>query len=346
MFHRITCPTCQHKFTVPEGVMGQRQTCPNCQALFLAGKSVAEAEVPMKLQPAAAGAAPFNKTMLGETDAPIKYNCPRCKKPLESPASEALTKKPCPACGGRLQVPAAPKAAAQPNLNKTILASDDNAVQAGAPIPAVTVLPPPAPRAEKETATTAPARSPFASPLAIFGMAGVGIILLALMACGLTMFLTGGGERDRIAKAKQDYEKAQKELDDLKRSIAQNEALMLQKRQLEQEHSKKWDEFMRDYKSKQDDMKRERDNQLASVQDQDAKARLKQKLNRDQEDQERLDRERKDDNDKKNAAVRAEIAALKAQVDAANQRVQQAPVIMSPPVYYPPYHYRRYWGDW
>jgi hypothetical protein len=73
MFHRITCPTCQHKFTVPEASMGQRQTCPNCQSLFLAGKSVADAEVPMKLLAPPAGD-PLNKTMLGETEPPIKYN--------------------------------------------------------------------------------------------------------------------------------------------------------------------------------------------------------------------------------------------------------------------------------
>src|ERR1022692_3161640 len=129
MFAVITCPACQHKFTVPEAAMGKRQTCPNCHSPFLAGKSVAEGEVPMKLQ--AAAVAPINKTMLGETEPPIRYNCPRCKKPLESPAIEAGTKKPCPACGGRLQVPAAtPAAPPQPANNKTILASDETAPQA------------------------------------------------------------------------------------------------------------------------------------------------------------------------------------------------------------------------
>src|SRR4051812_7511237 len=112
MFALIACPACQHKFTVPEGAMGKRHNCPNCQTPFLAGKSVAEADVSMKLQPA--GASALNKTMLGETEPPIKYNCPRCKKALESPAIEALTKKPCPSCGQRLQVPAAPVSKGQP----------------------------------------------------------------------------------------------------------------------------------------------------------------------------------------------------------------------------------------
>src|SRR5471030_3317546 len=82
MFSVITCPACQNKLTVPEGSMGKRQTCPNCQTPFLAGKSVSEEEVAMKLQ--AAPAAAFNKTMLGETAPPIKFSCPRCKKPLEA----------------------------------------------------------------------------------------------------------------------------------------------------------------------------------------------------------------------------------------------------------------------
>ncbi len=138
MFASITCPACRHKYTIPEGQMGSRQNCPNCRTPFLAGKSVSEgaaaADVPMKYEPAAAPG--INKTMLGETEPPIRYNCPRCKKPLESPAIEAGTKKPCPSCGQRLQVPAAPPA--PPGLNKTILASTEGnppptGVAAGAP---------------------------------------------------------------------------------------------------------------------------------------------------------------------------------------------------------------------
>lgn len=130
MFSRISCPSCQYKFTIPEGDMGKRQVCPNCQSPFFAGKSVSDgAAVPMKKEAAAEGS--FNKTMLGDTAtaALIKYNCPRCKTPLESPAAEGGTKKPCPSCGQRLQVPNAPPppAAAAPNLNKTMLAGDEPA---------------------------------------------------------------------------------------------------------------------------------------------------------------------------------------------------------------------------
>jgi DNA-directed RNA polymerase subunit RPC12/RpoP len=140
MFARVTCPACQYALSIPEGEMGKRYTCPNCQSPFFAGKTAGEA-----VSPAAFSAAPLSsagpaggyaKTLLGEMAPPIKYNCPRCKAPLEAAASEAGTKKPCPSCGQRLQVPAAPPpapaAAGQPNLNKTLLASDES--QAAPPI--------------------------------------------------------------------------------------------------------------------------------------------------------------------------------------------------------------------
>ncbi len=65
----------------------------------------------------------------GKAPSWIKYNCPSCKKPLESSASEAGFKKPCPACGQRIQIPAASAKPLQSNLNKTMLAGDANAPQ-------------------------------------------------------------------------------------------------------------------------------------------------------------------------------------------------------------------------
>jgi DNA-directed RNA polymerase subunit RPC12/RpoP len=75
--------------------------------------------------------------MIGDVAPPIKYNCPRCKGPLEAAASEAGTKKNCPNCTQRHQVPVAPKpepASAAPNLNKTMLAGDESAVPPRPPI--------------------------------------------------------------------------------------------------------------------------------------------------------------------------------------------------------------------
>jgi DNA-directed RNA polymerase subunit RPC12/RpoP len=109
--------------------MGKAQICPSCQASFFAGKSVA---TPRQAAPAAAAAGGYAQTMVAEQAPPITYNCPRCKAPLEAPASEAGTKKNCPNCSQRLQVPNPPPpksepAAVAPNLNKTMLASDESA---------------------------------------------------------------------------------------------------------------------------------------------------------------------------------------------------------------------------
>src|SRR4051812_15930320 len=111
MFMSVTCAICQQKFSVPEGSFGQKHTCPNCQSPFVVGGQGSAPDIIGKKQqaaPAPGEAPPLNKTMLAEPDPPIRYNCPRCKKPLGSPASEAGAKKPCPGCGQRLQVPAPP----------------------------------------------------------------------------------------------------------------------------------------------------------------------------------------------------------------------------------------------
>lgn len=153
MFTAVMCPTCQHKFRVPEGSMGKRHNCPNCQTPFLAGRSEAEPNDAVEPQPAAVPA--LNKTMLAEPEPPIRSTCPRCKKSVESPASEAGTKKPCPHCGQRLLIPAPPPpAAAQPGLNKTLLALDET--KAAPPpakeakeVPAVVLLPESRAKAER-----------------------------------------------------------------------------------------------------------------------------------------------------------------------------------------------------
>src|SRR5262245_959584 len=129
MMTRVTCPACRSQFSIPEGDMGKRQVCRNCHCPFYAGTDVTEPQAAGSPPLAPAGA--YNRTMLGNTAPPIKYNCPRCQTPLEAPASEAGTKKPCPSCGQRLQVPAAPPpppaAPPPPGLNKTMLAGDESA---------------------------------------------------------------------------------------------------------------------------------------------------------------------------------------------------------------------------
>jgi DNA-directed RNA polymerase subunit RPC12/RpoP len=404
MFTVVTCPACQHKLTLPEGAMGKRQTCPNCHTPFVAGKSVAEkeAEISMKLQPQ--GPAGYQKTMLGEAgetappikfncprckkpleapasealikkpcpecgqrlqvpaapaptptpaasnlnktmmasdeskpQPPIKYNCPNCKKPLESPASEALTKKPCPACGQRLQVPAAPPpGAGQPNLNKTILASDESrpqstGVQAGAPLSAAAMQTVPAGQA-------APAAAAQSHGLLymIGGIVIAGFGFLVLLTCILALVLAPG------AKAEKDkYEQAQKELEKLKQDIE------LRKVQMDKEMKEALDkqkEREAQRAKDADDQKRFEDRLReiqASALDRNAKKEeearvLAEKKKADKDAQDRDDRFKELE-----LKLKQQQADTQAALDRANQQrttiIQAAP----PPVYY---RYHPYYG--
>src|SRR5262245_27230807 len=126
MLANVTCPACQHRYWLDEGEMLSRQVCPKCQAAFFAGKSTAE---PKAATVPPSSPASYAKTMYTEPAPPIKYNCPRCKATLEADALEGGTKKNCPNCSQRHQVPAAKvePAAPAPELNKTLLASDESA---------------------------------------------------------------------------------------------------------------------------------------------------------------------------------------------------------------------------
>lgn len=207
MATRVQCPACQYQFDAAE--KAQRHICPNCQSPFAAKRTGAESDAPApSSQPA------INKTMLGETAAPIVFNCPRCTKRLEVAAIEAGTKRPCPECGQRLQVPAA---SAEVNLNKTILASDESvspptSIRPGAPTTA---------RSSSSTTEKSSPRDP-ARPrphsgakrgLLIGGaLAAVGFVFLALVVCVVSIFLIrsrGQATADRLAmEARQRMEQA------------------------------------------------------------------------------------------------------------------------------------------
>jgi len=348
MFASITCPACRHKYTIPEGAMGSRQNCPNCRTPFLAGKSVSEgatADVPMKFEPAAAAAtAGINKTMLGETGPPVKYNCPRCKKPLESPAAEAGVKKPCPACGQRLQVPQPPPP--PPGLNKTMLVGDENAtgVAPGAPpgsLPVGSILPGPAPAA----AGQAPAGSVSTKRLAMIAGVVCGCIFLLLCTCLLAILFSGpsAAEREKMAAAQKQYADAQRELQELKRDMQMKEALAAQEKAMQA----KMDMLMAEYKSKQDSIERDRERDRERYQnDQQKAAEVKAAADRRQReiDDERTKAMLKEKESKDN------LAKLQSELDAMKQRQQQAATVVAqpPPVVYsyPYYHPYRYWSPW
>ena len=376
MFAVITCPACQYKFSIPEGDMGKRHVCPNCQSPFFAGKSVAEAvgaavSAGMAASAGTAANPSYAKTMLGETAPPIKYNCPRCKAPLEAPAIEAGTKKPCPACGQRLQVPAAPPpapAVAPPNLNKTMLASDESkappikyncpnckkpfespASEAGTKkncpacgqrfqIPAATPAPnlnktilasdeskapaggyPPTSVPAAPGAGTAPGQVvPPSTPFTPRNIAIAAVVLLLLL-IAVPAFIRGGKHPDSDALAK-----AQLELEKLKLEIAAKEKALADQKIADGETLKKWSDKMEAMIREQDAQKRDKAAQEKWEQrKRDLDAEFQKLREAAEARQKERDRELKE--------------ALQAQQK--NQTIIQQP----PVIYYPPYHPRYYW---
>ncbi|HZT82207.1 MAG TPA: hypothetical protein VFA26_18410, partial [Gemmataceae bacterium] len=125
----VKCPFCGQKCR-PVETPGQQARCPACLNFIPARPAPAPA-LAGGLAPAA-GPAP-NRTVLAQPEAMIHYRCPRCNKPLESPASFAGQKLNCPDCNQRLQIPQPSTPPAAPPVNKTILAAEDRPAPAPAP---------------------------------------------------------------------------------------------------------------------------------------------------------------------------------------------------------------------
>jgi hypothetical protein len=353
MLTLISCPTCHHKFTIPEGAMGKRHTCPNCQSLFVAGKSVAEegAKRGAPSMLSAAGNAPsmlsagvkgpggvgMDKTMLGEVDAPsIKYNCPRCKKPLESPASEAGTKKPCPSCGGRLQVPAAKPAAAAAfdPLNKTLLASDESGLQASVPAPA-SPLPSAAPAAPAVSA----AAPPPAKKWKIYAIAAAAAVILLL---GVSYVIAGRNAAD--LELKKFLAAQQAETERLKAEIEQKTALLLKQQEAESENRKRFTDYIEKMEARQKKLDDEREKERVAAATAAEKAEAQRRAEQRQRE---LDDEKKaaaDARAKAEQDLKNQINDLRRQVDNANQ--QKTTVITQPAPVYPWYGRPHPWWGW
>jgi hypothetical protein len=122
MFMSVTCPACGEKGRVPESAFGQEVMCPKCGGPVPCG--------PTDRQPLVRAASPVAAAESGPGES-IRYSCPRCKRSLESPVSFAGQKLNCPGCNQRLQIPQ-PSTPAPPPINKTVLATEE---QAGAPSP-------------------------------------------------------------------------------------------------------------------------------------------------------------------------------------------------------------------
>ena len=300
---KYNCPRCKAPLEDPASEAGTKKPCPAC------GQRL-QVPAPPPPAPAAVGQPNLNKTMMASDESraapPIKYNCPNCKKPFESPASEAGTKKNCSACGQRFQIPAA--SPATPTLNKTILASDESktAVQPGyQPVPGTAPLP---------TGQMLPAPTPF-TPRNL----AIAVVVLLLLLITVPAFMRGGKVEDRDALAK-----AQLELEKLKLEIAAREKELAQQKAADEETRKKLFDKMEAYIREQDAKTR------------DAEAQLKwekQKREMEAEYQKLLEKAKAGLDEKQRALEAAQQAQQKTQTI-----IQQPPVVV-----YPPYHPRYYW---
>lgn len=109
MFMNATCPSCGHRWRVPECTLGQQVKCPACAGLVLSGPAslLSAAGVVPSPAPVTAREVPQARAVSPQTEQTIHYRCARCGKSLESPAHLAGHKVNCPDCGQRLQVPQA-----------------------------------------------------------------------------------------------------------------------------------------------------------------------------------------------------------------------------------------------
>jgi DNA-directed RNA polymerase subunit RPC12/RpoP len=404
MLANVTCPACGHKYWIQEGDMGSRQICPSCQAPFFAGASQASGPPAPPLAAGKSAAPPaaqpgYAKTMIGETAPPIHYSCPRCKTPLEAPASEAGTKINCPKCSQRVQVPAAPKpepVAAAPNLNKTMLASDESAAppkppikyncpnckkplespaeQAGTKrhcpscnqrlqIPAV----PPDTSPRNQTMLAAPegaapasawpagsapaagsgpglipppvppaATNPWAHALSPKNVI-IGVLVLLLVLLVAPALIRGGAHVDSDA-----LKAAQMELEKLKLEIQQKQIDMDRQAKAAAEERRQFDEMTRNNKAQEDKL-REAERQRLREADEDQRAALERKLKKEQQQREAEREEMQKKHLDALAEAQRKLDESKRALEASQQK-QQTIIERPPPViYYPPYHPRYYW---
>jgi DNA-directed RNA polymerase subunit RPC12/RpoP len=288
--------------------------------------------------PAPAAAQPdLNKTLLAEqssTAPPIKYNCPKCKKPFESPASEAGTKKNCPDCGQRFQIPAAPSGT--PELNKTLLATTESQAPAAAPAayPAA-VAPVPA-------AAPAPAgQFQIGSMTITWRHLAVTAALLFLLLIVIPAVIRGGKttDTDALAKRQLEIDKHNAELERWKTEVKQREMF-------EEQIRRQLDDITAKLRAQDDQMRDNHRLALRAVNDEKTRAQLEEKF---AEERRRFEEEKR----QREREQQKILAEAKAEADAARKRAEEAQnkrdiIINQPPpvYYYPPYHPRYYWWWW
>lgn len=206
----VVCPACGHTYPITESKGEARLHCEKCKASFFVELDDSPPPAPAAPQPVTPPAKPPapSRTVMATSAALIHCSCPRCRKPLEAPASWAGQKMTCSGCGQRLQLPAAsPPAVAAPN--RTVLAESMPAPPTGpAHLPASTFASQPSPagtgfhvgsaaatleRPDTSTDTHTPRRGNMGLMLGL--MIGGGLLFVGALVILLIVFNSGGGGR-------------------------------------------------------------------------------------------------------------------------------------------------------
>ncbi len=325
---KYNCPRCKAALEAPAEEAGTKKPCPSC------GQRL---QVPAAPQPAPAATQQpnLNKTMLADEGngaaPPIKYNCPNCKRPLESPAAEAGTKKPCPKCGQRLQIPAA--STAGPNLNKTMLAGEDGQAPAARAVGGYA-----APAAGGAPGVPAPpAGQPMPNWMTPRNMAiGAGILVLLLF---VVPAVVRGGKRDdmeAMLKRQQELEKANAE-------VAERKDKMDEQKAFEAKTRHDLEDMANKIRNQDDRMRDEHRQALGAMKDQRQRDEFEQRFEMTRRKWEQEKREMEKNQQRLLEEAKARLDDSKRALDAAQQRQQTIIQQPAPVVYYPPYHPRYYW---
>ena len=340
---KYNCPRCQAPLEAPASEAGTKKPCPSC------GQRLQVPAAPPPPPPPAAAQPNLNKTMLAGDDRvpaapPIKYNCPRCQKPLESPASEAGVKKPCPSCGQRHQVPAAPPAPVHPGQNKTMLASGATSSQpfGGQPGYVTPTVPGAAPGAPGALPPQAPAGQ------ITIGSYTISTRTLALAAAALVVLLIlvpavihGGKSEDLAAAAAQ-----KRELERASADVEQRKAELERLTRFETETREKINALVAKQSADEQRMHDDLRDALRSISDQKQRAELEDRFRDKQRQAEQERRQSEEEQKKILAEAKAAIDAKTKELEAAKQQQQTIIQQPAPVYYYPPYHWRYYSWWW
>ncbi len=321
---KYKCPRCQAPLEAASIEAGTKKNCPNCTQRHQVPAQATAAPPPSPL---------LNRTMLASDESaaakpPIKYNCPKCKKPLEAPAELAGTKRNCPFCDQRLQIPAASR-------NKTMLASDESAAATGASQAASA-----ADGTRGSTpaaAATAPA-SGGAWP-GQFTPRNIAIAVGALLLLWVVISWIKGPPQIPDAKLEAQL---QKDLEKIRGEIEIRKLEMAQEFKAQQEEQRRHEQAMAQAEQNRLDADRDYRARIQAIGDEKQRAEMESQRKKEQQKQQEVAEAMARKHQEEMDEIKRKLDDSKRALDAANQKqtvIQTQPTYIAPPIWHPRYYW-------